>query len=408
MPLSAQTRPADSLQSLLRAQTQLDTMRVRRLQALSNELVMIDLPQAIAVLEQGLQLSRRLNDPRGEGQALIRLGTLYRLHSDYVQARHRTQQALELFTQRKDFKGLGVSYLQVSFIEMVQENPAAALRAALKGLPYAEQAHDRITQTRLQITIGNTYLLLGNYSGALNTLKATLRSAQAQGDKATVAAALSLLGNTYQKLKKWPTALGYYRRAVELNRRLGDLRSVTIDETSQAQLYADKGDYLLALRHGQLARAAARDSKDAYNLHPAEVALARAYLLAKQPDSAIVLAHRGLAASQATRSNETLRNASDVLAQAYARRGQFEQAYNYHRMWAAYQDSLTGLETRKKTSALFYNYDLEKKQAQIALLTQARLLQRQQLYGLLACWARCWCWACWGATSTSSSGPTAR
>ena len=383
-PLLAQTRAADSLRALLRTQTQPDTVRVRRLQALSGELIMKDLPQAIVVLEQGLQLSRRLADPRGEGQALIRLGTLYRLHADYVQARHRTQQALALFTRRKDRVGLGKSYLQLSFIEMVQENPTAALRAALQGLPFAEQAHDRVTQTRLQLTVGNTYMLLGNYPDALTTLQATLRGTQAQNDEPTMAAALSLLGNTYQKLGKWSTALGCYQRAVRLNRRLGDLRSVTIDETSQAQLYADKGDYPQALRHGQLARASARDSHDAYSLPPAEVALARAYLFMRQPDSAIALARHGLALSQATRSNEGLRNANDVLAQAYAQRGQWEQAYHYHRQWAAYLDSLTGLETRKKTSALFYNYELAKKQAQITLLTQARQLQRQQLYGLLA------------------------
>jgi signal transduction histidine kinase len=267
---------------------------------------------------------------------------------------------------------------------MVQENPAAGLRAALKGLSYAEHAHDRRTQTRLQLALGNTYMHLSNYSDALTTLQTTLRNAQAQHDEHVVASALSLLGNTYQKMKKWPIALGYYRRAVQLNRRLGDSRSVTIDETSQAELYADKGDYPQALRHGLLARASASSSKDAYTLPPAEVALARAYLFSEQPDSAIALARHGFALSQATRSNETLRNASDVLAQAYAHSKQWEQAYHYHRLWSAYQDSLVGLETQKKTSALFYNYDLEKKQDQIALLTQARQLQRQQLYGLLA------------------------
>ena len=382
--LAAQTRTADSLQTLLRANGRLDTLRVRRLQALSGELIMTDLPKSIAVLERALALSRRLPDVRGEGQCLIRLGTLYRLRADFAQARRYTQQALALFTRRADPAGLGKTYLQLSFIEMVQQNPASALQAALQGLPYAERAHDRMTQTRLQLTIGNTYLLLGNYPDALTSLRATLQSARAQGDEHVVASVLSLLGNTYQKLKKWPTALGYYRQAIRLNRRLGDLRSVTIDETSLTQLYAEKGDYPQALHHGLLARASARSNKDAYTLPPAEVALARAYLLAEEPDSAIALARHGFAVSQKTRSNEDLRNASDVLAQAYAQRGQWEEAYRYHRLWATYQDSLSGEETQKKTSALFYNFELDKKQAQIALLTQARQLQRQQLYGLLA------------------------
>ena len=382
--LAAQPRTADSLRTLLSAQAQPDTLRVRRLQALSGALVMSDLPQAIVVLEQALVLSRQLPDPRGEGQILIRLGTLSRLRADFGQARYYTQQALTLFTRRKDRAGLGIVYLQLSMIEMVQENPASALRAALQGLGYAEQAHDQVSQTRLQLVIGNTYMQLGNYSDALATLQTTLTNAQKQGDEHVVAAAMSLLANTYQKLKKWPIALGYYWRAVRLNRRLGDLRSVTLDETSLSQLFVDKGDYPQALRHGLLARASAKGSKDIFALPPAEVALARAYLFAEQPDSTIALARHGFALAQATSSKESLRNASEVLAQAYAQIGQFEEAYRYHRLWAAYQDSVSGEKIQKKTSALFYSFELDKKQAQIALLTQARQLQRQQLYGLLA------------------------
>ena len=386
VPLAAQTRPADSLRTLLRAQLRTDTLRVRRLQALSGELVMINLPQSTAVLEQALALSQRLADYRGEGQVLIRLGTLCRLQSNFAQARRYTQQALALFRRRANRAGLGVAYLQLSFIEMVQENPALALRAALQGLVFAGQAGDKLTQTRLCLVLGNTYIQLGNYQDALTTIQTTLRGAQVQGDEHTVAAALSLLGNTHQCLKNWPTALGFYGRAVQLNRRLGDLRSVTIDETSLAQLFVEKGDYRQGLRHGLLARASARDSKDAYTLPPAEVALARAYLLAGQPDSAIALAKHGFALNLPTRTGtkETLRNASGVLAQAYAQRGQFADAYRYQSLWVAYKDSLSGEETQKKTSALFYNYELDKKQSQIALLTQTRQLQRQQMQGLLA------------------------
>ena len=385
-PLLAQTRPADSLRVLLRTQPRADTLRVRRLQALSGELVMIDLPQSIAVLKQALVLSRRLADFRGEGQALIRLGTLCRLQSDFAQARRYTQQALALYRRRANRAGLGVAYLQLSFIEMVQENPALALRAALQGLVFAGQAGDKLTQTRLRLVLGNTYIQLGNYQDALTTIQTTLRGAQAQGDEHTVAAALSLLGNTYQRLKNWPTALSFYRRAVQLNRRLGDQRSVTIDETSLAQLFVEKGDYRQGLQHGLLARASAQASQDAYTLPPAEVALARAYLLAGQPDSAIALAKHGFVLNLPTRTGtkETLRNASDVLARAYARRGQFADAYRYQSLWVAYKDSLSGEETQKKTSALFYNYELDKKQSQIALLTQTRQLQRQQMHGLLA------------------------
>ena len=390
-PLPAQTRVADSLRALLRAEVRPDTNRVRRLQALSNELMLKDLPQAIAALEQALALSRRLPDPRGEGQALIRLGTLYRLRADYDQARRYTEQARTLFMRRADRAGLSTTYLQLSMIDLVQGDPAAALRAALQGLRYAEQTGNRTNQIRLRTTIAGIYVQMGNYQDALPMLRTTLRNAQAQGDQHTVASVLSLLANAYQQQKNWPQALAHYQRAIQLNRRLGDLRSVSIDETSLVELYEQRGDYQQALRHGRAARAAALSNDDAYNLPAAELALARAHLLLGRPDSAIVLAQHGYALSLNPHSNENLRNGSDILAQAYARRGQFEQAYRYQGQWAAYKDSIAGEQTQRKTSALRYGYELAKKQDQIALLTQARQLQaqkaarqRQELRGLLA------------------------
>ena len=390
-PVAAQTRAADSLRGLLRAEARPDTLRVRRLQALSNELMMHDLPQAIVVLEQALVLSRQLPDPRGEGQALLRLGTLNRLRADFDQARRYTQQALMLFARRGDWVGLSATYLQLSTINSVQGDLATALRAAFQGLRYAEQAHSRVNQLRLQTCLADIYLQLEDYNHALPVLRASLKNAQALGDQHVVAVVLTLLANVYQHQKKWPQALAYYQRSVQLNRRLGDLRSVTIDETSVADLYEQQGDYQQALQHGQRARAAARASHDAYSLPRAELALARAYLRLGREDSAIALAQHGFDLSQNPHSNENLRNGSDILARAFARQGRFEQAYRYQSLWVAYKDSIAGEETQRKTAALRYGYELDKKQDQITLLTQARQLQaqiaarqRQQLYGLLA------------------------
>jgi two-component system NtrC family sensor kinase len=377
--LAAQPRVIDSLHALLKTEAQQDTLRVRRLQALSASLTMIDLPQAIASLEQALMLSRRIADYKGEGSALIRLGTLYRLQDNYSQARRYTEQAHALFTRHADQGGLAKVYLQLSFIDMVQENTAALL-----GIPHAEKAGDLVTQTRLQFAIGSIYFQLGNHLDALPVLQTTLKNASKLGDKHIVASTLNSLGNTYQMLRDAPRALRYFQRSAQLNRQLGDLRSETIDEVNIAELYAQQGDYKQALRYGFEARKLARTSKDTRNLPGAEIAIARVYLANKQGDSAVTLAQHGFNLSLPSRNNESLRNASDILARAYAQRGDFKQAYHYQSLAVAYQDSLAGAETQRKTSALRYGYELDKKQNEIALLTKSKQLQRQQVLGLLA------------------------
>ena len=389
--VAAQTRAADSLRVLLRNEARNDSTRAIRLQLLSNETMLADLPQAIVLLEQSLALSRKIQYPVGEGKALVRLGTLYRRQGNYPQARQYTQQAQELFTRRNDGAGMAKTYLQLSFINMEMGDLVASLKAAITGLPYAEKAGDQLTHGRLQVAMGSVYVQSRNHEEALPVLKKALTEVDAQKDRYMVVAALNLLGNAYQQRKNWAEALAYFQRSERLNSELGDQQSMTIDEIDMSELYAEQKNYAQALKHGIRARRAAVLNKDKYNLPPAELALAHAYLLGGQPDSAIVLARHAFELGQDSRTLESLRNASEVLSKAYASRGQYADAYKYSGLWAAYKDSIAGEKTLVKISGLRYGYELGRKQDQISLLTQSRQLQaqkaarqRQGIYGLLA------------------------
>ena len=387
----AQTPAADSIRHLLQATPQVDTSRVRRLQALAGELLTQDAPRAIALCRQSLTLAQQLNDTVGQGQALLRLGTLYRRQADYAQARYFNQQAQRLFRRRDTCTGLAQTYLQTSLIELVQGNPIPALNAAIQGLHLAEQVGDFRVQTQIRATMGNIYIQMGDYQNASPMLRTVLKVGAQQGDQRVVAVALNLLGCACQMQKKWALARTYYLRAAQLNRHLGDAENEAINETNLAVLYEEQGDHAQALMHGFRARTLAYTHHDDYNLPATELALARTYLATQQPDSAIALAENGLRRSQQRRNNENIRNASDLLAQAYAARGDWARAYRYHVLYVAYKDTLSGEDTQRKTSAMRYGYELDKKQTQIALLTKTRQLQLQkstrqrlQLYELLA------------------------
>ncbi len=391
LPAPGQTPRADSLRLLLQTQPRADTTRVRRLRRLAQELSAADAPQATKLSRAALSLARQLHDAVGEGQALLSLANLHRRQADYGPARAYAEEALRLFARRADRRSQGKAWLQLSLIDDMQGNPAPALAAALKGLPLAEKAGDAQTKTRLQTAIGSIYGQMGNYDEALPMLQATLRSGQQTGDYQLVLSALNDIGSSYQKLKKWPQALVYYQRALQLSRQLGDPLGEAGNETGLAEVYGLQGNQAQALAHGLRARQLVRATHDNYNLPSVELMIARAYVLAHRPDSALALARHALLLSQRTRSNDNIRNAGDILAQAYAQRGNFAQAYRYRNLQMAYNDTLSGEDTQRRTSALRYDYELDKKQSQIALLTKTRQLQiqtnarqRQQLYGLLA------------------------
>ncbi|WP_375437242.1 ATP-binding protein [uncultured Hymenobacter sp.] len=390
-PAPGQTPSADSLRRLLRTQPRLDTTQVRRLRLLAQQVKGTDVAEAIQLNRQALALARQLADVSGEGQALLDLSNLHRRQADYVAARRYAQQAQQLYASRFDHRGLGKTWLQLSTIDMLQGNLTVALASALKGLPVAEQAGDLQTKTRLQYILGNVYHQMGNYAEALPVLKSALKFGQQTGDHQLVLSTLSDLGNSYQTLKKWPQALLYYQRALQLSKQVGDQQGEAGFETSLADVYGLQGSQAEALTHGLRARQLVRFLHDEYTLPLVELALARTYLLSNQTDSVLTLAHHALQLSEKTRSNSNIRKASELLAQAYAKRQNFGQAYRYRNLQIAYSDTLSGEDTQRKTSALRYGYELDRKRAQIALLNKTRQLQaqtairqRQQLYALLA------------------------
>ena len=379
-PLPAQTRKADSLRRLLATETRPDTTRARRLRALSVALLMADPAQSTAVLEQALALSRRLRDSVGVGPELLGLGTRYRRQADYARARACTREAQVVFTRRHDTLGLANTFMQWSLIENEQENPAASLRAALQGLPYAEAAHDLLAANRLRVSMGNVYVQLRNYQDVLLVLRPIFQNPAALTDEHMVASALTLMGSAYQQLHNNAQAMDYFRRSVRLNRKLGDSLSVITDEISISALYAGQGRLSVAMSHAAHARAVAHATHDTYNQAPVSLAVARVYLLQDQVDSALALAHHAYTISLPNRSNESLRTACELLARAYAKQGNFASAYHYQGLWAAYQDSVSGVLTQQRSSALRYGYQLARKQDQITLLNQRQQLQAQRAY----------------------------
>jgi two-component system NtrC family sensor kinase len=86
------------------------------------------------------------------------------------------------------------------------------------------------------------------------------------------------------------------------------------------------------------------------------------------------------------------RDSSQALSQAYAKEGDYAQAYRYFLQYSAYKDSLTMEATTRRLAALEYKQNLLKKEAQIQRLNRQRRVreqaarrQQQFVVALVAC-----------------------
>ncbi|MBC8151744.1 MAG: hypothetical protein H7Z72_02425, partial [Bacteroidetes bacterium] len=114
-----------------------------------------------------------------------------------------------------------------------------------------------------------------------------------------------------------------------------------------------------------------------------QAVLAHAHLQANDPDSAVYYGERSWNLSRQIGYKEAARDASEVLAEAYARQKNFAQAYTFQRAYTAYNDTLSGRQTRQQLSLLQRDAALAEQQAAATLRTEEARRQQQWLLSAL-------------------------
>ena len=387
----AQTRSIDSLRAVLAAHPQADTFRVRRLNRLGAELLDTDKNAAVIFNREALQIARRRAYPLGEANALACIGIYHSLRGESDQARTFLFPARQIYVRIGDRIGEFKCLARIARTFEDQGNYAQAVAYGLQGLAIAETLHNKLYLMRAYHRIGTTYSFLGEYAKGRTSLWSSLKLASELHDQEGIALSWSLLGESYRLEKRWVENRRYTERARTIFKAIGDEQSANTEESNLANVAERQGRYQDALGLAHICLKRTTQLEDLSLLSYVQNILARTYLHTNHPDSAISFGLQSLKNSLLYKTKEEGLAATEVLAEAYAKQQNFPLAYRYQRQYLTYKDSLNNQGTVRRVAALQYNYDLDKKQSQITLLTKNRELgrqrskqQRQFLYAALA------------------------
>lgn len=432
-PALAQIEQLDSLRTVLRQHPQADTFRVNRLNDLAHAWETSETGRdSVATL--ALELAKRLRYVPGQARALFILG-LSNVYRQPKTAQKLLAQALAL-TERGRNDAPSVD--RVLLAHILRLTGISYFNEGERALPYLHRAVTVAKATGQQALIAQTLTDLGTYYAyrsiyppALRWYLLALRAAEKSGSLEREADALQGIAGVYVDLTDYDGALVYLRRI------LGKVGPQT--KTHQILALADVGKcYLLTGRYPQAIAALqrgltlSRNYKERPNYHGlplgailadayeqqgnplafsyahrvmglaqylrvpyvisrVSVILGRYHLRTGNADSAIYYGRQVIALSQEDQNKIRLRDANQILAKAYARRGAFAQAYAYQTRFIAYKDSINNEEITRKATAVRLNDRMSRQQSQIALLTKDRQLQaaagqrqRQLLYATLA------------------------
>lgn len=355
-----------------------DTLRVRQLNDSAFQLRSSNPRQSRAVFERAAWLATRLRYPAGQAQAWLGLGFYYRKRSEYAPALAYTRRAGAAFRQLGDqLNQIAVIY-NLGYIYFGQGNYTQALASGQRGLGLAERLRNTKWLILTNAQLGFISTQLGEHDQARRYLERCLQLARTAHDQSGVSQGLRGLGDLYRARREWTTARRYYQEDATLAGRLGDTPGRLVEELNIADMSERQGRYAEALRYAHRVRGQLRQLDVIGYLPWTDLVLARAHLHTNRPDSARYYGRTSLAASQRSGVKENIRDGSEVLALASARRGQYADAYRYYRLYAAYRDSLSSRDLIRRTAALQYSYELARRQTRISELTRTAELVRQQ------------------------------
>jgi two-component system NtrC family sensor kinase len=414
---TAQDPAREKIIQELDAHPQQDTFRVNRL----NELAFY--VNDAKNYNEALDISRKIGYAAGEGYALTQLGFSKRGANFQKEADSLFHRADSIATESGNpdliatvqvYRAYSIVFvdLKLGLIRMLEAEKKAASTGnkrllslcqyltavqyanGLSNLPKGLEYYLKSIQTAEEIKylrfICAGYLAIGNlYNRMDDEATAHLyfekaRETNKQWKSPRVESQLLVNeGRTHREAGRYAKAIETYKRALGPAKNL-DSNFIVSVQTSLANTYTKMDSLSLAFKYALSSFRYARKVGDYLLLSEVIIPLSKAYLKNKMPDSAIYYAKLGYDSSKSIGAVEVMRDNAEVLANAYAYKKEFENAYSWHILYTNHRDSVVNTEVRNKSAVAQYNADLEKKQSQITALNQQKKIQQKFLYSALA------------------------
>jgi C4-dicarboxylate-specific signal transduction histidine kinase len=329
--------------------------------------------EADSLLKRAESLAEKIGDPNLTGILLYRIG-MKKLNTGHKEGMDDLFKAEKIFENSNNYDKLTrcqatiANTYQVSF-----SNYPSAMEYMIKASETGQKANSPDVLFYIFSNWGYLYLLLGDYETALVYSNKAAEEAKTGGADI----GKTSLPTTWGKFIALP---GNIQRLYELTNRPGKLippvLMLMFMKVISLTFYTRMNNLPLAFQYAFSSLAKAKRIQDDYILGWLYGIFARAYLKKSFADSSIFYARHGLDIASKMGTIEFMRDNAAALADAYAYKKDFANAYAYHTQYINYRDSMLNTEVRNRTAVLQYNNELEKKQAQIVQLSQQKKIQR--------------------------------
>lgn len=364
-------------------QWQVDTARVNRLLDQSRKLFTSAPDSSIILSDQAKSLADEIEYPSGAAIALKNIGIVNYFQGRHLEALDYYNQSLQQFITIKDNSGIANLYSNIGAVYYDRGDDTKALENYLQSLKYAELANDKF---RILIALNNVggiyYLKPATYDKALDYYVRAMQLCEELDRKEELGAICVNIGSMYFEKNEDQKALFYFQKALDA---YGDSENSLNAYNAMGKLYTKKGKFDLAIQNHKKALAIAEKVNNKLSILQTLMGLGNVYSESKDYGKALQFYTEAESNALEIQANHELKDLYVKMAESYSKIPDYSKAFKYQTLYSNIKDTLYNIDTDKKLGTLQFDFDLQKKQNEISLLTkdkdiQAVTIKRQRLF----------------------------
>jgi tetratricopeptide (TPR) repeat protein len=294
---------------------------------------MSNYPMALQKYDEALKIHEKNKNKEGMGNTINNIGIIYWYQGNYAKAHEKYLKAYAIREEIGDLKGISASIWSIGMINLSQGDYKKALENYFKALKIKEQLGDKKSIAALYNNIGSVYIYQNNHKEALLQYFKAIKIMEELGEKKNLAASLNNIGVIYQEQGDYNKALEQHLKALQIREELGDDEGISISYNNLGTVYS------------KLAGTQTSASERLKNFGKAEKYLTNTLFLSKKYGY-----------------KEWIKESYQNLTAFDSATGKWQNAYENHKLFINYRDSLLNEENTKKTVEGEMNYAFSKRE----------------------------------------------
>ncbi|MES2396568.1 MAG: tetratricopeptide repeat protein [Bacteroidota bacterium] len=351
----------DSLQNFLKISKE-DTSKVNTLNMLCRQFInMGNYKQGMQYAEQSQHIARNLSYQKGMAVSYHNVGIIYWYQGDYEKALDYNLKSLKIQIEIGDKLGISGSYNNIGLIYTNQGNYEKALNNYLKSLKISGEIEDKQGMATAYGNIGNIYYYQGNYDKVLSNYLKALNIVEKIGDKQGIGYCYNAIGLVYFVKDSCEKSLDYHLKALKARQEIGNQQGIASSYNNIGNVYEKQKNYEKSLENYLKSLKIKEKIGDKQGIAVSYNDIGSIYMNQNKLEESNYYFTQSLILSKEVGAKEDIKNAYVSLSGLSDKKGDYKQAYIYHKLYSNIKDTLLNEQSSKQIAEMNTKYDSEKK-----------------------------------------------